>query len=569
MSAPQNPPLMSIMNSPLLRQQQEKTAEQTPEQTLPPTTPPVASAPAAVSPAAVNASAAGAVGLAPYGFDPAGPTPPLVPVHGADATAVPVSAVPVSAGVSVVAPVSVSVGVASAAGARRGASGEPVIPAYLRQRWADVEIIQEQVSNRLSLEEETMSEMSVPEQQAKTQVMIDEALSAYISALVDADGDRDRWTNAYVEQVKQAVFDHIYRLGRLQPLIDTPEVENIHIVGCDEVWLKFSDGTTQQAEPIAATDAELMQMIQNIASSQGEASRSFSTSHPDLDMDLMSFVRLAAIAPPVALRPTLVMRIHRYVDISLNELEQLGTVTAQMRQFLVAAIAARKSIVISGEPGDGKTTLMRALAACIDPFEQVVTIEKERELHLNQQPHRILPVIELQAHPGSSERDASGRPIGEYTLARCVLKSLRLNSANIMVGEVRGEEIIAMVEAMQVNGGTFCTLHAYEPEKAIDRLVGLAMEKGLTREYMSGQVAENLDFIVQMKKVEDPETGKPRRMVTHISEVLPAEGSRQATTHNIFSLKEGHHDASFDEAPSSPKMLQDLKKAGWVSPTAA
>ena len=80
MSAPQNPPLMSIMNSPLLRQQQEKTAEQTPEQTLPPTTPPVASAPAAVSPAAVNASAAGAVGLAPYGFDPAGPTPPLVPM---------------------------------------------------------------------------------------------------------------------------------------------------------------------------------------------------------------------------------------------------------------------------------------------------------------------------------------------------------------------------------------------------------------------------------------------------------------------------------------------------------
>ena len=564
MSASPNPPLMSIMNSPLLRQHQEKATEQTTEQTPAPTTPPVASAPAAVVSPAVAVSAS-ATSVAPYGFDPAGPTPPLVPVRGADVAAVPVSVVPVSSGVSAAVPVSAPVvepvvGVSS--------SGEPVIPAYLRQRWADVEVIQEQVSNRLSLEEEEMSEMSVPEQQAKTQVMIDEALSAYISALVDVDGDRDRWTGAYVEQVKQAVFDHIYRLGRLQPLIDTPEVENIHIVGCDSVWLKFADGTTQQADPIAETDAELMQMIQNIASSQGEASRSFSTSHPDLDMDLMSFVRLAAIAPPVALRPTLVMRIHRYVDISLNELEQLGTVTAQMRQFLVSAIAARKSIVISGEPGDGKTTLMRALAACIDPFEQVVTIEKERELHLNQQPHRILPVIELQAHPGSSERDASGRPIGEYTLARCVLKSLRLNSANIMVGEVRGEEIIAMVEAMQVNGGTFCTLHAYEPDKAIDRLVGLAMEKGLTREYMSGQVAENLDFIVQMKKVEDPETGKPRRMVTHISEVLPAEGSRQATTHNIFSLKEGHHDASFDEAPSSPKMLQDLKKAGWVSPTA-
>lgn len=86
---------------------------------------------------------------------------------------------------------------------------------------------------------------------------------------------------------------------------------------------------------------------------------------------------------------------------------------------------------------------------------------------------------------------------------------------------------------------------------------------------MSGQVAENLDFIVQMKKIKDPETGKPRRVVTHICEVLPAEGNRQATTHNIFSLKDGHHDASFDEAPSSPKMLHDLKEAGWESPTAA
>ena len=149
-------------------------------------------------------------------------------------------------------------------------------------------------------------------------------------------------------------------------------------------------------------------------------------------MDLLSSIRLAAIAPPVAARPSLVMRLHRYIDISLEQLEQLGTLTAQMRQFLVSAIVSRKSIVISGEPGDGKTTLMRALAACIDPWAQVVTIEKERELHLNQQPHRVVPVIDLQAHPGSSERDASGRRLGAYTLEECVEKALRLNSAHIM-----------------------------------------------------------------------------------------------------------------------------------------
>lgn len=556
MSAPQNSPLMSIMNSPLLRQRLQQSTEQAHDNA--PTT-------ATSTP---SASASVTVEVAPYGFDPLGPTPPMVPVTPATKTPAPSATSTVAPAVAISSPAAGAAGASAAPVGPPSSSDEPVIPAHLLQMWSDVETIQEQVSNRLSLEEEQMSELSVQEQQAKTRSMIAQALNAYITALVDVDGDRDRWTNAYVQRVQQQVYDLLYRLGRFQALIDMPEVENIHVAGCDQVFLKFSDGRTERAEPIAATDAELMQMIQNIASNQGDASRPFSTTNPDLDMDLISYVRLAAIAPPVASRPSLVMRIHRYVNITLEQLEQLGTLTAPMRRFLTAAIMARKSIVIAGEPGDGKTTLMRALASCIDPWVQVVTIEKERELHLNQQPHRVLPVIDLQYHPGSSERDASGRRIGEYSLEQCVEKALRLNSANIMVGEVRGSEIIALIEAMQINGGTFCTLHAHEPEQAIDRLVGLALEKGLTREYVSGQVAENLDFIVQMKKVKDPETGKPRRVVTHICEVLPAEGTRQATTHNIFSLKSGHHDASFDEVPSSPKMLQDLKDAGWDSPTA-
>ncbi|OHQ21837.1 CpaF family protein [Rothia sp. HMSC065C03] len=560
MSAPQNSPLMSIMNSPLLRQRLQQSTEQATDNA--PTT-------ATSTP---SASGSVTVEVAPYGFDPLGPTPPMVPVTPVTATPTPSATSTITPTVTVNSPATATTASASASATAAvvppSSSDEPVIPAHLLQMWSDVETIQEQVSNRLSLEEEQMSELSVQEQQAKTRSMIAQALNAYITALVDVDGDRDRWTNAYVQRVQQQVYDLLYRLGRFQALIDMPEVENIHVAGCDQVFLKFSDGRTERAEPIAATDAELMQMIQNIASNQGDASRPFSTTNPDLDMDLISYVRLAAIAPPVASRPSLVMRIHRYVNITLEQLEQLGTLTAPMRRFLTAAIMARKSIVIAGEPGDGKTTLMRALASCIDPWVQVVTIEKERELHLNQQPHRVVPVIDLQYHPGSSERDASGRRIGEYSLEQCVEKALRLNSANIMVGEVRGSEIIALIEAMQINGGTFCTLHAHEPDQAIDRLVGLALEKGLTREYVSGQVAENLDFIVQMKKVKDPETGKPRRVVTHICEVLPAEGTRQATTHNIFSLKSGHHDASFDEVPSSPKMLQDLKDAGWDSPTA-
>ncbi len=543
MSTQQKPPLPSIMDSPLLRQRLQQTENPAP------------------TPTAADAIPAVQVEVAPYGFDPMGATP-LVPISPAHNT----TTASASASATAVKPAASASSVSEQVSASADFSSEPVIPAALLQKWDDVEAIQAQVSNRLSLEEDQMNELSLQGQQMKTRDMIALAVNSHVTTLLDLDGDRDRWTPAYVQEVQQAVFDSIYRLGRFQALIDIPEVENIHIAGCDRVFLKFADGRTERADPVAATDAELMQMIQGIASNQGDASRPFSTSHPDLDMDLLSSIRLAAIAPPVAARPSLVMRLHRYIDISLEQLEQLGTLTAQMRQFLVSAIVARKSIVIAGEPGDGKTTLMRALAACIDPWAQVVTIEKERELHLNQQPHRVVPVIDLQAHPGSSERDASGRRLGAYTLEECVEKALRLNSAHIMVGEVRGSEIIALIEAMQINGGTFCTLHAHEPNQAIDRLVGLALEKGLTREYVSSQVAENLDFIVQMRKMKDPETGKPRRVITHVCEVLPAEGSRQATTHNIFSLKPGYSEASFDEAPSSPKMLKDLKDAGWVAP---
>ena len=267
MSASENSPLLSIMNSPLLRQQtQQRNKENS------------AITPPAPTSAAQSADSVGSVPVevAPYGFDPSGPTPPMVPV---------VSAVDSSAGSTAVVHEAVArtvvpgaaTGESSPVAGVSSSSGEPVIPAHLLQFWADVETIQEQVSNSLSLEEDRMRELSIQEQQAKTQSMILQALDAYTTALVEVDGDRDRWTDEYSEKVQQQVYDVLYRLGRFQALIDMPEVENIHIAGCDQVFLKFSDGRTERAEPIAATDAELMQMIQNIASNQGDASRPFST----------------------------------------------------------------------------------------------------------------------------------------------------------------------------------------------------------------------------------------------------------------------------------------------------
>lgn len=435
-----------------------------------------------------------------------------------------------------------------------------------QQVWEDVEAIRLLVSERLSSDPEILTSDSEQQRHQRARAIISRVISETKSSLLATEGEISKWDNEYTHQIAQAVFDAIFRLGRLQPLVDNPEIDNIHIHGYDEVFAEFTDGTRRRMPPIAGSDQELMEMIRHISESQGEASRPFSTANPDLDLDIMGYIRLAAVAPPIAQRPTVILRIHRYIDITLDDLENLNTLTREVRDFLTAAITARKSIVVAGDPGDGKTTLMRALAAVIDPTEQIVTIEKERELHLNDQRHRVLPVIEMQYRPGTGEKDAAGHNVGEYTLKQCVEKALRLNSSHIMVGEVRGSEISSLIEAMQIAGGTFCTVHAYSPEKAIDRLAGLAMADGYTYDYASRQLADSLDFIVQMKKIRDPYSGQIVRKVTHVSEVLAGEGGRQVSVNNIFEMPEGWADPVFRSAPTNPKTLSDLHHIGWQAP---
>lgn len=361
-------------------------------------------------------------------------------------------------------------------------------------------------------------------------------------------------------RTETAIFNQIFRLGRYQDLLDDPQVENIHIHGCDQVFVELTGGRMERRGPVASSDEELMADLQFYAGRDGENARPFSTHHPDLDIDLLGYVRLAAIATPIAERPSAVLRVHRYINITLEQLVELQLLSAQAAQFLTYAVEAKRSIVITGFGGDGKTTLMRALAAKIGPWEQIVTVEKERELHLKNLENRMLPPFSLQYRPGSGERGPDGRSPGEYTLEQCMEKALRLNSQRIMVGEVRGLEIISAIQAMQVGAGTFCTTHAYSPEDAIDRLTGLGMRE-YSAEYMRTQLAQHLDLIVQLDKRPDAE-GNLVRKVTHISEVQPGEGARGVAINDLFRLEPGDELARWVALPSNPRLLQALERAG-------
>lgn len=373
-------------------------------------------------------------------------------------------------------------------------------------------------------------------------------------------GQREIWPSDYRGQVIKAVFDQMFKLGRYQALIEDPDVENIHIHGFDQVFAEYSDGSMIRKPAIASSDEQLMEDLQFFANRNGEEARSFSSAHPDLDMDLLGYVRLAAIARPIAERPSAVLRIHRYINISLEQLTKFGTLTPDQAHFLEVGVKARKTFVICGEGGDGKTTLMRAMAGKIGPMEQIVTIEKERELHLKKLHGRVVPPFSLQYRPGTGERDAQGNSPGEYTLEQCMEKALRLNSQRIMVGEVRGPEIVSMIHAMQTGAGTMSTTHADGPDDCLDRLAGLGIER-YGKSYMVEQLGRHIDFVVQMGKIID-ENGATQRKVTHISEVMAAEGERGVTTQDIFRLSPGENQARFIRLPARERLLKDLQRAG-------
>ncbi len=362
--------------------------------------------------------------------------------------------------------------------------------------WALVNAFRAQASRQLTeaLAGETLSSA---QQRELGRAIILELLDA--SAEQEMTAGRLLWTPQQQQQMAEAVFDALFGLGRLQPLVDDDRVENIMITGYDRVILEDSDGQLRQGPPVAESDEELLEFLAFLASRSEANARSFSESQPRLHLRLDGGARLAATAW-VTPRPAVVIRRHRLVDVTLTDLVERGTMSPTAASFLAAAVRARKSIVVSGPQSAGKTTLVRALCAEIPPWERIGTFETEYELFLHEMPGRHETVIAYEARPGTGEVGLDGRQAGEITLDSLLVDSFRFNLARQIVGEVRGREILAMIKAMQSGSGSISTTHAGSATGAIRKLITCAMEAGphITEAYAQRAVAEDIDVIVQL-----------------------------------------------------------------------
>ena len=326
--------------------------------------------------------------------------------------------------------------------------------------------------------------------------------------LRDVAAERVALGQAPIEQAEEqdlvhGVLDALFGLGRLQALVDDLEIENIDVNGCDRVWVTYANGEKAMAEAVADSDAELIETLRSAAARFGLSERRFDTSHPELDLRLPDGSRLSALMSVVS-RPAVSIRRHRYVDLSLDDLEELGTVDEFLHSLLAATVRSRKNIVVGGAMNSGKTTLVRALAAEIPSRERIVTIEQAFELGLDGMTKRHPDLVALEA------RNANAEGEGGVTMARLVRRALRMNADRVIVGEVLGDEILPMLNAMsQGRSGSMCTIHSDSSAGVFRRLASYAVQapERLPLESTNILIAGSVHFVVFVEAIDERDGG--------------------------------------------------------------
>jgi len=317
--------------------------------------------------------------------------------------------------------------------------------------------------------------------------------------------------------IAEEVLNEVFGLGPLEPLLQDPTISDILVNGCRQVYVERR-GILESTNVRFHDDSHLLRIIDKIVSQVG---RRVDESNPMVDARLSDGSRVNAIIPPLAVDgPLLSIRRFGTDKLMPNDLVAKLSVTPGMMRLLEAAVKARMNIIVAGGTGAGKTTLLNALSAFISPKERIVTIEDAAELQLKQ-PH----LARLETRPANLEGQGSVRQ------RQLLINSLRMRPDRIIVGEVRGEEALDMLQAMNTgHDGSLTTIHANTPRDAISRLevmVSLA-NANMHLSAIRQQVASAIHIIVQAARLSDGS-----RRVINITEVTGIEVD-MVTLQDIF-----------------------------------
>lgn len=311
---------------------------------------------------------------------------------------------------------------------------------------------------------------------------------------------------------KTRLFDQIVAeilgLGPLQPLLEDDTITEIMVNGAKNIYVERR-GKLQKVPLTFESNEHVMRIIERIVAPLG---RRVDESSPYVDARLPDGSRVNAIIPPVSLiGPVLTIRKFSKNPFTVDQLIQFGSLTAEALQFLDAAVKARINIVISGGTGSGKTTLLNVLSSFIPTDERILTIENAAELQLRQD-----HVITLESRPANIE----GK--GEITIRDLVVNALRMRPDRIIVGEIRDEAAIDMLQAMNTgHDGSMTTLHSNSPRDTLSRLETMVMMAGMDipMRAIREQVSSAIDLVVHQERMRDG-----TRKVVNITEVTGMEG---------------------------------------------
>ncbi|MBA3442476.1 MAG: CpaF family protein [Pyrinomonadaceae bacterium] len=359
------------------------------------------------------------------------------------------------------------------------------------------------------------------------------------------------------ERLIEEVRHELFGLGPLEILLADPTISDILVNSPHSIYIERR-GKIEKTDITFKDDQHLMRVIERIVSSVG---RRIDESSPMVDARLADGSRVNAIIPPLALDgPVLSIRRFGTDPLRMNALIDKGALTHDMAVMFEMCVKARLNVLISGGAGAGKTTLLNALSAYIPHDHRIITIEDSAELQL-QQPH----VVRLETRP----RNIEGR--GEVTQRDLVRNALRMRPDRILIGEVRGDEAIDMLQAMNTgHDGSLTTIHANTTRDALSRLETMVQMGGvkLSERAMRQQVASAINLVIQVARQNDG-----TRRVTSISEITGMEGET-ITMQEIFQYERRGVDTSggvvgrFRPTGVRPRFAERLKLYGMQLPRA-